>query len=372
MGGWLASENLQPIVDAGLSADVTAVTGLSGGTNTGCHVPARAMILAGHYNASDPAVGQLNPGIALSLHPSFDQIAADHIGGETLFSTLEVGVSARGFQGVDDAFSCSWRDNTVLPAELDPVALYDRVFAGFTPDTSVREARLSVVDAVLADAEALAGKLGSTDKIRLEAHLDGLYDLETRIAAEPPTCQVPPMPAGDGGMGSLEPLTTRNDIMADLVSMALACDLTRIFTFRFTQALADTVIDDLDAVEGLHNISHTDETTHKNTVTYTVERYADLLGKLAAIEEGDGRLLDQCAVLALSELTVGMTHDVSDTPMLVAGGCGGALTPGQLVDGAGQIASVLPFTLLKALDVPVPQMGQDEGLVNAPLPGLLT
>ena len=372
MGGWLPSENLQPIVDAGLGADVTAVTNLSGGTNTGCHVPARAVILAGHYNASDPAAGQLNPGIALSLHPSFDQIAADHIGGETLFSTLEVGVSARGFQGVDDAFSCSWRDNTVLPAELDPVALYERVFAGFTPDTSVREARLSVVDAVLADAESLAGKLGSADKIRLKAHLEGLYDLETRIAAEPPTCQVPPMPAADGAMGSLEPLTARNDIMADLVSMALACDLTRIFTFRFTQALADTVIDDLDAVEGLHNISHTDETTHRNTVTYTIERYADLLGKLAAIEEGDGRLLDQCAVLALSELTVGMTHDVSDTPMLVAGGCGGALHTGGLVDGAGQIASVLPFTLLKALDVPVPQIGQDEGLVNAPLPGLLT
>ena len=371
MGGWLPSENLQPIVDAGLGADVSAVTGLSGGTNTGCHVPARAMILAGHYNSADPAVGQLNPGIALSLHPSFDQIAADHVGGDTLFSTLEVGVSARGFQGVDDAFSCSWRDNTVLPAELDPVALYDRVFAGFTPDTSAREARLSVVDAVLADAEALAGKLGSTDKARLEAHLDGLYELEIRIAAEPPTCQVPTMPAPDGGMDGLEPLTARSDVMADLISMALACDLTRIFTFRFTQALADTVIDDLGVAEGLHNISHTNDATHRATVTYTIERYADLLSKLAAIDEGEGRLLDQCAVMAMSELTIGMTHDVTDTPMLVGGGCGGALRTGQLVEGAGQIASVLPFTLLKAMDVPVNEMGQDEGLVNTPLAGLL-
>lgn len=369
-GGWTPSENLQPIVDAGLGADVAVVTGLHGGSATGCHVPARALILSGHYNAADPAAGALNPGIALSAHPSFDQIAADHIGQDTLFPTIEIAISNAGFQGVNDTYSCSWRDNNVLPAELDPQALWDRLFAGFTPDDSERHARLSILDAVMADAELLSAKLGQSDRIRLESHLDALYELEIRIETEPPTCQIPAMPAAE--VDGPEPLTERSDLMAEMITMALACDLTRVFSFRFTQALADTVIADIGAVEGLHNISHTADTTHRETVTYTMERYAALLSRLAGVTEGDGRLLDQCAIMAMSELTIGQTHDVSDTPMLVGGGCGGAIQSGALVDGAGQVASVLPLTLLDALDVPVGEIGEGEGLVNQPLAGLLT
>ena len=368
-GGWTPSENLQPIVDAGLGADVSVVTNLHGGSATGCHVPARALILSGHYNTADPAVGSLNPAIALSAHPSFDQIAADHIGQETLFPTIEIGVSNAGFQGVTDSYSCSWRDNNVLPAELDPQALWDRLFAGFTPDDSERHARLSIIDAVMADAELLSAKLGQTDKVRLEAHLDALHELEIRIETEPPTCTIPAMPGPEAD--GPEPLTQRSDLMAELITMALACDLTRVFSFRFTQALADTVIDDIGAVEGLHNISHTADTTHRQTVTYTIERYAALLSQLAGVVEGDGRLLDQCAIMAMSELTIGQTHDVSDTPMLVGGGCGGALQTGALVDGGGLVASTLPLTLLAALDVPVGEIGEGEGMVNQPLDALL-
>ncbi len=370
MGGWLPSENLQPIADAGLTSDVSAVTMLTGGSATGCHVPARALILSGHYNPSDPAAAMLNPGISLSEHPSFDQIAAQHFADQTLFPSLEVGVSSRGFQGADDDFSCSWVGNNVLPAELDPQALYDRVFGNFQPDTSAREARLSILDTVMADAEALNVKLGQSDKVRLSSHLDALRELEIRIEAEPPVCTVPTAPGAEP-MGGPEPLGPRSKIMADLMAMALACDLTRVFSFRFTQALADTVLDDIAATEGLHNLSHSSDATHRATVTYTIERYAELLSSLAAINEGDGRLLDQCAVMAMSELTIGATHDVSDTPMLVAGGCGGALHTGKLVDGGGQVASVLPFTLLKAMDVPATQMGQGEGLVSQPMPELL-
>ena len=369
-GGWLPSENLQPLADAGLQSDISVVQMLTAGMATGCHVPARAMILSGALNAGDPAAAELNPAVSLSPLPSFDQIAADHLGPSTLFPSLEIGISRRGFGAVDDSFSCAWRDGSVLPAEFDPVAFYDRVFAGFEPDDSIRQARLSVLDAVLADADALHTRLGSSDRIRLEQHLDALRDLELRIETEPPVCTVPAVPGAEVE-GGPEPLRTRSEVMADLIAMALACDLTRVFSFRFTQALGDTVLDEIGMSEGLHNISHLNEIQHKETVTYTMERFADLVTRLAGITEGTGRLLDQCAIMAMTELTIGMVHDVGDTPMLVAGGCGGALRTGVLVDGAGAPAGKLPFTLLKALDVPVADFGAGEGFVDQPLGELL-
>jgi hypothetical protein len=206
--------------------------------------------------------------------------------------------------------------------------------------------------------------------MRLESHLDGLRDLEVRIETEPPVCEVPTRPA-EMPAGSPEPLLEKTQIMADMLAMALACDLTRVFTFRFTQCLADTLLSDIGAAEGLHNISHVDMNIHRQTVTYTMERFADIVERLANVTEGGARLLDNCAILGLSELTIGSTHEVADTPMLVAGSCGGALNPGLLVDGAGKPAAALPFTLLKALDVPVTDMGEGEGAVSEPLSELL-
>lgn len=364
-GGWLPSENLQPLVDAGLGPDVSVVTMLTAGSATGCHVPARAMILSGAYDGA----GGLDPGVSSSPLPSFDQIAADHIGTTTLFPSLEIGVSTQGFGGVPDTFSCAWRGGSVLPAECSPRAFFDRVFAGFEPDDSVRTARLSVLDAVLADADALHARLGATDRVRLEQHLDGLRDLEVRVATEPPLCTVPTMPAEDAG--GPEAIGARSTVMCDLVAMALACDLTRVFSFRFTQALADSVLSEVGLTDGLHNVSHTSEVQHSQAVTYTIGRYAELLSRLAALTEGEGRLLDQCAIMAMSELMVGMDHQVADIPLLVAGGCGGALHSGLLVDGAGAPACKLPFTLLQALDVPVGEMGMGEALVNTPIAELL-
>lgn len=74
----------------------------------------------------------------------------------------------------------------------------------------------------------------------------------------------------------------------------------------------------------------------------------------------------------MSELTLGRIHDVSDTPMLVAGACGGALKPGTFAQAApGTIASALPFTLLQALDLPLTSSGEGEAQVSTPLTELL-
>src|SRR5215475_13024595 len=82
---------------------------------------------------------------------SCDQIVANHIGGQTRFSSLEIGIEdARQAGDCDSGYSCAytnnlaWRSETQpLPPILDPRALFERLFgngAALSPEARVREA----------------------------------------------------------------------------------------------------------------------------------------------------------------------------------------------------------------------------------------
>ena len=68
---------------------------------------------------------------------------------------------------------------------------------------------------------------------------------------------------------------------------------------------------------------------------FTIQQLAYLLNKLAAIPEGDGNVLDRCAIYCTSELADGQQHTVTDYPVLVAGKAGGALNVGQHISKPG-------------------------------------
>lgn len=360
--GWAPTPALQPLHDAGVVPDVTIVSGTRLELGVGCHASGRALLLSGSYDGVTP---EAPPGISAATTMSCDQIAADHIG-DTTFRSIELAVSRAGVLGNSDDYSCSWRDGNLLPAESSPAALFGRLFTGFTPDDSERQGRLSVLDAVLADADRLHGKLGSADRVRLDAHLDALRELEVRIEAEPPACQIPTAPV-DPPDGGGEPLQARSDLLADIIATAMICDLTRVFTIRFSQALADTVFADVGAAEGHHTLSHANTSVHASTVAFTMQRFAYLVKKLADTPEGEGRLLDSCALLATTELGNGFDHSVEDMPIVVAGQAGGTLRTGFHHRESGTRSSIVPFTLLQAVGVPITSFGDGMGRVETPL-----
>src|SRR4029079_13161078 len=141
---------------------------------------------------------------------------------------------------------------------------------------------------------------------------------EVRVEAEPPVCAIPTAPADpptDGG----EQLMARTQLFADLLAMALVCDLTRAFSIRFTQSVGDTVFVEIGATEGHHTLSHTNTTMHAASVTHTVACFAALVKRFGDHVEGDGRPLDRCALMAVTDLADGSVHTVEDLPILVAG-----------------------------------------------------
>ena len=53
-----------------------------------------------------------------------------------------------------------------------------------------------------------------------------------------------------------------------------------------------------------------------------------LVASLQSIEEGEGTLLDHCAIIGTSEISFGRTHSLEDMPLLTAGSAGGTLKQG--------------------------------------------
>jgi hypothetical protein len=79
--------------------------------------------------------------------------------------------------------------------------------------------------------------------------------------------------------------------------------------------------------------------------------------------EGDGNLLDSCAILASSDTSEGQPHTINDYPIVVAGRAGGALThPGvHYRSNSNENTSKVLLTLLQAMDLEVSEFGQAGG-----------
>jgi hypothetical protein len=58
---------------------------------------------------------------------------------------------------------------------------------------------------------------------------------------------------------------------------------------------------------------------------------AYIVGKLKAIPEGDGTLLDHCAILYGSGISDGNSHSHDDLPILLAGNANGTIKTGRHV-----------------------------------------
>ena len=352
---WMPTSCLQALADPIIKPYVSIISGTDLGVGFGDHITSRAVAFSGATTA--PTGGQAD---AATTMPSCDQIAADLLGATSTFRSLELGVSrAYIMGGGNDEFSIAMKDGQLLPAEFSPKALFDRLFLGFSPDTRELDTRIGILDAVKADADSLRARLGAADRAKLDAHLGGLGELETRLLTEPPTCSVPMAPVDPLDDGANEPLSARSRLIVDVLVQAIACDLVRGFSVRFSQAIADVLFWEAGVNEGSHTLTHdpSKRQMYIDSVAFSMEQFAYLLQRLAAVTEGEATLLDRCAIYCTSDLADGQTHTVTDYPVVVAGRAGGALKSGEHIAAAGKRTSVVPYTLLKAIGVQATSFG---------------
>lgn len=301
--------------------------------------------------------------------PTFDQLLASELGGDTIYRSLELGVltdTSISFAGPGARY----------PAEADPWSFFDRIFGssfrepGSDDGPDPRLAwRRSVLDGVMDGISKLESQVGSEDRVRLENHFDGIRDLEQRLARlqeDPPElaeCRRPDAPELEyPDIDGRPQLAARAQVMSDLATMALACDQTRVLTYNLSTPLTNVLFP--GASEGHHTLTHNEggiqEQVHGITIS-VMEQLAYFLQALDAVPEGDGSLLDHSLVLGSTDVSQGKTHALDEYPILLAGSACGAFQTGvHYRSYSRENASKVLLSLQRGFGVSSEGYGRDE------------
>ena len=285
--------------------------------------------------------GDIN-GAGLAGNQSIDQLIAGTLGTGTKFRSLELGVQSGGSEVWSYANYAS--AGVPLPPANDPRQVFTRLFADAVDPVALarlQAERKSVLDAVLSQYSALAPKLGAADRQKVQAHFDTVRELETRVLSTAGVCTRPAAPpALDVWSNANYPAVGK--LQMDLMAQALACDLTRVGTLQWSVSVSGVRFTWLGISRGHHDMSHDGDSatdTVENLTRITVwymEQLAYFLGKLAAMPEGSGTVLDNTLVFCCNELARGNYHSHEPMPYLLAGGAGGALSMGRFLRFTGK------------------------------------
>ena len=304
-------------------------------------------------------------GAGIGVGPSVDQVIAEHYAGQTRLRSLELGAEVGQRAGeCDSGYSCAYSNNVSwasksepVPKEVDPRGAFDRMFAGLDPRATAEERERrrrrekSVLDFVREDARRLKRRLGRRDQEKVEGYLSSVRELERRVESgvQELQCQVPERP--EGAAADVEGYVRQ---MMDLIALAFECDLTRTATFMMGNGGSNRSYAFLGHSGGHHQYSH-----HQNNEgnlaalqainTWEVAQFGYLVQKLRDIEEGEGRLLDNCVLMMGSEIADGNAHTKVNMPMVLAGGGGGKVKQGEHVQA--EVDTSTGDLLLSVLDI---------------------
>jgi hypothetical protein len=345
---------------------------------------------------------------------SLDQRLAQTVGANDPFPVLYLGAQANADNPSSDMYISYVSPGYTQSPEDDPVAAFSRVFGGMgstgggtggggaggggDPLKAARET--SVLDNARAELEDLEGRLGDTEKAKLDLNLQAVRQVEMQIAAlgagagggggaaGSPTCASPSIDASGLDASTLyapEKFPQILKAQTDLMVQAMACGLTRVGVIQSSHHTSNLIMSrfmgspmynpNFDMRS--HQASHYGASHDPNNVQYVaydeqvkwwVGQYAYLLDQLAARPEGNGTMLDNSLVLLCTEISDGNTHLHDDMPFVLAGGGAGRIRTGRFVDVGYQRHANLLLAIGNAMGDSMTAFGDSS---SGPLAGLL-
>ena len=262
---------------------------------------------------------------------SCDQVIAESLGGKTRFPSLCLSHTRQTGFGGDGQHTLSWTKNrTPVMPEDRPQILFDRLFRADSADEVIAQKRRaaeqgSVLDAVRGQAKRLEGRLGATDRAKLQEYLASIRDVEEQMAADArwlalPKPKVDPVDYAKAQLGWFKS-------MFDVTALALQTDSTRLVAFNVRSDLGGYAYKDQNrgVPWDLHTITHNNGEEEKlrwwtKVDAWQMEEWVYFLNKLKGMREGNKSVLDR--TLALWGTTNGgpAAHDKRDLPALLTGG----------------------------------------------------
>ncbi|HLJ18023.1 MAG TPA: DUF1552 domain-containing protein [Bryobacteraceae bacterium] len=349
--------------------------GFALGDGAGDHARAAATFLTGVHPKK-------TAGADICAGVSADQVAAQFVGKATKFPSLELGCEdGRVVGNCDSGYSCaysnsiSWRTpSTPMPPEINPRAVFERLFGSDSGEDPAVRARQriynsSILDYVMADTKQLEGELGPTDRRKLDEYLSAVREIEGRIQkAERENKEI--VPNMDKPAGVPVDFNEHARLMFDLTTLAFQNDLTRISSFMFGREGSTRTYREINIPDAHHPLTHhrgnPDMIAKVQRINvFHLQQFAYFLGKLKAIKEGDGSLLDHTVIVYGSGLSDGNRHQHNNLPVLLAGGACGTIRNGRHL----QYAQDTPLTdlflaLLDRMGVQEDHLGDSNGELN--------
>jgi len=319
-------------------------------------------------------------------HSSVDQIAAKHLGADTRFPSLQLGIYKPGFHIL------SWSEyGTPLPTMTKPSEVFTHLFTERKPQEIAALKKniarnKSILDIVQGSRQSLERKLGAADKEKLDQYLTSIRQLEQGFERDRQWADTPlpeinagqPNPTADKSKKEWMPT------MYKLIALAFEADLTRVVALagdgpgEYNEFMKDVV-------ELWHPISHHNRDPKKLAQMTKINRrnneeLANFIEVLEGKREKDGSsMLDHTLVLHGDSMTDGQ-HWGGNCPMILAGHAGGLKqgqhlkfceTPDYDPDKTSWPLAPVPtanlyLSMLQAANVPVNQFANATGF----LPGL--
>lgn len=319
---------------------------------------AQLNVINGLFNKPSTGVG-IHPGMTgniLSGMPltrgavlhggiSVDQVLAGRLGQDTVQPSLvlacEQPLTGYHESNFSMAYSShiSWQSaDSPVPTEVYPSLAFDSLF-----ENSGSRRNQSILDRVRDEATGLRRRVSSGDRVKLDEYLASVREVEQRVermrtdvskAADRAADRGKPLAAikrPDNGLP--EDIREHMRLMCDIVALALQTDKTRFATMLMCRDLSGLFYPFLDVRDAHHPASHYDRGEgYERVARFYVSQLAYLAGRLQAMPEGQGTVLDNTCLLWLSNMWSGSQHDNTKLPVLTVGGLGGKLATGRVLD----------------------------------------
>jgi hypothetical protein len=334
--GMELSKSLQPLEP--YKTQLNVINGLFNkpSTGVGIHPGMTGNILSGM---------PLTKGAVLHGGISVDQVLANRLGQDTIQPSLVLACEQplTGYHETNFSMAysshISWQTpDSPVDVEVYPSLAFDSLF-----ENSGSRRMESILDRVSEEASGLRKRISGNDRAKLDEYLSSVRDVEQRAqkmrgemgkAADRAKDKGKPLIAmkrPDDGLP--EDIREHMRLMCDIVALAIQTDKTRIATMLMCRDLSGLFYPFLGVRDAHHPASHHDTSDDYERITrHYVTQLAYLAGRLQAMPEGQGTVLDNTCLLWLSNMFSGSNHDNSKLPVLTLGKMGGTLATGRVLN----------------------------------------
>ncbi len=245
--------------------------------------------------------------------------------------------------------------NKPMFPQINGVTLLNQIFdgsstgGGASPESIKRLAeKRSVLNYSKSEINAVMALLSNDDKQKMEAHLEGVFELERQLEFEENNtggiqCTPPNLRASNSN--SIEDVRYGIDgeNMLDLITQAFVCDRTRVATLQWANAADDTIFKSKGIAMSHHEATHGGTSGAFNSelksnvrnmaAQWYAERFAYVVDKMSKINDTNGKtLLDNTLIVWTTEHSNDGEHSRRNIPFITAGSAGGTIKTGNYFD----------------------------------------